>query len=151
MGERRPAIIIAGCLAVLACLAAAWILVPAGGEQVPEAIDLQEVTESAEIQSHVELSHISIATSTNYVGHKIYLIHGVLKNVSTKPLRAVEARMTFTDFEGKPVDESVQQVFEAKQRPLLPGAEYRFESGFENLPKTWNYRVPVIELVKVSY
>lgn len=151
MGERRPAIIIAGCIAIFVGLVVAWALVPSDGEEIPPATNLKEVADSAEIQNHVELSHISIATSTNYFGQKIYFIHGVLKNLSVKPLRAIEAKMVFTDFDGMPIEESVQTVFEVKQRPLLPGKAYRFEVGFENLPRTWNYRVPVIELVKVAY
>jgi hypothetical protein len=151
MGERRPAVIIAACIAIFLGIVVVWALIPSDGEEIPPAANLQEVTDSAAIQNRVELAHISIATSTNYFGHKIYLIHGVLKNVSDKPIRAIEARMAFTDFDGKAINESVQRVFEVTQRPLLPGNEYRFEVGFENLPRNWNYRVPIIELVKLAY
>jgi hypothetical protein len=151
MGERRPAIIIAACIAVFLAIVVVWALIPSDGEEDPPAGNLQEVTDAAGIQNHIELSHISIATSTNYFGHKIYLIHGVLKNVSEKPIRSVDAKMAFTDADGKPIDESVQKVFEVTQRPLQPGSEYRFQVGFENLPRNWNYRVPVIDLIKLAY
>ena len=91
------------------------------------------------------------STSENYVGHRLRVIRGWLKNVSDKPVRSVDAKFTFTDFDGKPVQETVNRVFEPFQKPIDPGTSYRFEVNFENLPRTWNYRVPVVEVVKIGY
>ena len=152
MEERRSAIIIGGCIAVIVGLVLAWALAPSSRDQLALSITtLNEITDSALIQNHVHLSHISIATSENYFGQKVRLIQGVLKNVSDKPLRLVDVKMVFTDYEGKPVHESVQNAFDVTRKPLTPGGEYRFEVGFENLPRNWNYRIPITDIVKVAY
>ena len=73
-----------------------------------------------------------------------------MKNISYKPIRMVEVKMVFTDFDGKPVEEYSQKVLETHQKPLAPGQEFRFEVRLENLPRTWNYRIPVTEVTKVG-
>jgi hypothetical protein len=35
--------------------------------------------------------------------------------------------------------------------PLNPGGQFRFEVNFENLPRTWNYHVPITKIVRVGY
>ena len=82
---------------------------------------------------------------------KIRVIGGTLRNVSDKPLRLVEVKMIFMDFDGKPVQESVEQAYEVNYKPLAPGADHRFEINFENLPRNWNHRIPTVEAVRVAY
>jgi hypothetical protein len=152
MGERRSAIIIGVAIAVFCTLIAAWVFSPSATDRsIPSPETLSVITETAEIQSHISLDHISIATSENYFGHRIRLISGILKNVSERPLRTIDVKMVFTDYDGNPIQESVHEAFEITRRPLEPGEQFRFEIGFENLPRTWNYRVPVVDVVKVSY
>jgi hypothetical protein len=59
--------------------------------------------------------------------------------------------MTFTDYEGKTIQESTHTAFDPRHRLLDPGDQYRFEVNFENLPKSWNYHVPNTQIVKVGY
>jgi hypothetical protein len=152
LGEHRPVIIITGCVAIIGGLVLVWIFGLGGPDEMAYPVaNLSEITDSAVIQNHVHLSRISIATGENYFGHKVRLIYGVLKNVSDKPLRAVDVRMVFTDYDGNPIQESVQKAFENHNKPLTPGNEYRFEVGFENLPANWNYRVPITNVVKIAY
>ncbi len=103
------------------------------------------------MQNYLQLSHLSIATSENFARQKIYVISGFLKNVSDKPLRVVELKMVFTNFEGKPILDYSQKVLDRNQKPLPPGVEFRFEVRQENLPHGWNYRVPITEVSKIGY
>jgi hypothetical protein len=151
MNERRSAIIIGVAIVVFLVLIIAWTSAPSTQNETTSIEDLTEVTETVEIQKHVGLTRISIATSENYVGHRIRLISGVLENVAQTPLRAIDLKMVFTDFDGNPIQESVHRAFDVSRRPLSPGERFRFEIGFENLPRTWNYRVPIIDVVKVFY
>jgi hypothetical protein len=149
MGERRGPIIIGLTIAVVIGVLLLWAFSP--GDRRISSANLNAVTEKDQIQSHVQVSHLGIATSENYFGHKIRVTSGVLTNVSDKAIRQVELKLTFTDYEGKPVLESVQNAYSTTQRPLDPAAAHRFEISFENLPRNWNYRVPVVEVVKIAY
>jgi hypothetical protein len=150
MGEHRATIIIVASLVLLIGAVFAWVFVaPAHNEFA--GTPLVEVADSAAVQSGTQLTHLSIATSENFARQKIYVISAYLKNVSSKPLRMAEVKMVFTDYDGKPVQEYTQKVLDPNQKPLAPGAEFRFEIRQENLPRSWNYRIPMTEITRVGY
>jgi hypothetical protein len=110
-----------------------------------------EITDASTIQHAVQLTHLSIATSDTFAGTiRIRNITGVLTNISDKTVRKIDLTMTFTDYDGKTIQESTHTVFNSRKVPLNPGAQYRFEVNFGNLP-TWNYHVPNTQIVRVGY
>jgi len=150
MGERRSAVIIVITILVVIGLIVAWTLVPSA--QNPEAaVPVNEITDTSAIQNSIQIARLGIATSENYVGHRIRLVGSTVKNVSDKPIRMIDVKMVFTDYDGNPVHEYTQTVLQPTQKPVAPGTTYRFEIGFENLPRTWNYRVPVTEITKIGF
>ena len=148
MGERRFPVIIGTAAVVFVGIVLLWTLLPTSRAK---SANLTEITEKAALESGTQLSHIGIATGENYYGNKIRVISGVVKNTSDKPLRKIEVKMTFLDFDGKPVQETVERAYENERKPLVPGAQHAFEVNFENLPKGWNYRIPNVEVVKIGY
>lgn len=150
MGEHRSTIIVAASLVLLIGFVLAWVFVaPAHNDLAVSPI--VEVWDSAAVQSSTEISHLSIATSENFARQKIYVISASLKNTSSKPLRMAEVKMVFSDYDGKPIHEYTQKILDGNQKPLSPGAEFRFEVRQENLPRTWNYHVPATEITKLGY
>jgi len=150
MGERRSILIIGASIAVVIGMFLSWALAPSARNNA-SSIPLTEISDTATIQNYLQLSHLSIATSENFARQRIYVISGSLKNVSDKPVRMAELKMAFTDFDGKSIFDYTQKVLDRHQKPLLPGAEFRFEIRQENLPRGWNYRVPITEISKVGY
>jgi hypothetical protein len=149
MDEHRSTILIIASVVLVAGLIAGWAFV--SSDQPKTSTPLTEISDTATIQNSVQLSHLSIATSENYFRHKIYVISGHLKNVADKPLRMVQVKMTFTDFDGKPIHEYSEKILEPHQKPLEPLSEFRFEVRQENLPRGWNYRVPITEITQIGY
>ena len=135
-------------VAVLGLLAV-WLTGPSAAPAVPAG--LTEVSDPAELGRTVELSRLGILTSTNYLNQKVYIVRATLKNVSANPVRLIDVKMTWVDYDKKTIKEEVRTAFEPKQRPLEPGTEYRVELAFENPPKAWNYRVPDTKVVKIAY
>jgi len=150
MGEQRATFIIVVAIILVAGLILGWAFISSGEQEVSTA-PLTEVADSSTLQQSFQLSHLSIATSENFARQKIYVISAYLKNLSDKPLRMAEVRMTFTDFDDKPIHEYTQKVLDKNQKPVPPGTEFRFEIRQENLPRGWNYRVPVTEITKLGY
>lgn len=149
-GMARPAAIGIGLACVIGLgILAVWGLEPGARPATPPG--LTEVTDSGELQMIIHLDRLSILTSTNYLGHRVYTVKATLKNVSSMPIRLVDVKMTFLDYNKKPIHEEVRSAFDPKQRPLEPGTEYRFEIAFENPPQTWNYHVPETQVVRVAY
>jgi len=150
VGENRSAILIGGAIVILVGIFLLWAFIPSAEDQVSTA-PLKEVSDAATVQNALQLTHLSIATSENFARQKIYVISGYLKNVSGKPVRMVELKMDFTDFDGKTILDYRPKVLDRTQKPLPPGVEFRFEVRQENLPRGWNYRVPITEVSKIGY
>ena len=150
MGEHRTTIVIVASLVLFVGFAVAWVLVGPTRERVAAA-PIVEIADAAVIQASTQLTHLSIATSENFARQKIYVISAYLRNASDKPMRMAEVKMTFTDYDGKPIHEYTQKILDRNQKPLGPGMEFRFEVRQENLPRGWNYRVPITEITKVGY
>src|SRR5262245_48492233 len=134
---------------IIGLVAGVYFWMP-GGRPAVNA-NLTDVQDPVTAQAMVQVSRPTVAQSESYVGNKVRLIGGWLKNVSNKPIRLVDVKMEFQDFDGKAIQAGVHPAYDAKQRPLAPGAEYRFEIAFEDLPRTWNYRAPVMQVVRVAY
>jgi hypothetical protein len=149
MGEYRSTIIIAVSIVLIVGLVVGWTFISSGQQE--RSSPLTEVTDKDVIQRSSELSHLNIATSENFARQKIYVVSAYLKNLSEKPLRLAEVKMTFTDFDGKPIREYSQKILNPNQKPIPPGTEFQFEVRQENLPRGWNYRVPVTEITKLGY
>ena len=149
-GVARPAAIGIG-IAVVAAIALVfvWGLRPDATPSTPAG--LREITEPSELQGVVQLSHLGILTSTNYIGQKVYIVRATLKNVSGRPLRLIDVKLTFFDYNKKTIHEETRTAFSLKQKPLEPSTEYRAEIAFENPPKSWNYFVPDTKIVKAIY
>jgi hypothetical protein len=148
MDEHRSTIIIIAVVVLIVGLFAGWALLSSG--QGESAVPLTELTDASTIQKNTELSHLSIATSENFARQRIYVISAYLKNLGDKPLRMAQIKMTFTDFDGKPIHEYSQKILDEKQKPVPPGLQFRFEVRQENLPRGWNYRVPITEITKIG-
>lgn len=149
MRERAVAVIGAILIVLVVGYAGLRVLSSGGEADLPQ--DLEEESDRTVLERSVELSNISIRTSTNYLGHRIYSIYGKVKNISDRPIRLVDVHMVFVDAQDKPVQESVHQVFEPKWKALEPATEYEFSVAFENLPKDWNYRIPNASVSRIAF
>src|SRR2546426_4760915 len=65
MGERRSIIIISASIAVVVAMLLVWALAPSARNNV-SSIPLTEISDTATIQTYLQLSHLSIATSENF-------------------------------------------------------------------------------------
>jgi hypothetical protein len=150
MRENRAISVIAAAILLTVGLIVGWVFMSSGQSEIPTA-PLTELTDTAVIQNSVQLAHLSIATSENFARQKIYVISAHLKNAGAQPLRMAEVKMVFTDFDGKPIREYTEKVLEHTQKPVPAGGEFRFEVRQENLPRGWNYRVPITEVTRLGY
>jgi hypothetical protein len=96
----------------------------------------------------VELPRLGIVTSTNFVGHRIRIIEGTIRNRSDRALRSVRLNLAFMSFDDTVVLESQE---EGLTMPLQPGEDRLYTFRFENLPPEWNYRVPVVSVLSAGY
>src|SRR5262245_34777522 len=149
MGEYRATIIIGASIVLIVGLVVGWNFISSGQQE--RFLPLTEVNDKDVIQRSVQVTHLNMATSENFARQKIYVVSAYLTNRSEKPLRSAEVKMTFTDFDGKPIREYSQKILNPNQKPIPPGSEFQFEVRQENLPRGWNYRVPITEITTLGY
>ena len=130
-GLTRPITLGIGAgIVVLLGIIAALVWAPSNDTEMPPG--LTEVTDTANLEKLLEMSHLGILTSTNFLGHRVYTVTATLRNVSNRPIHLVDVKLIFLDYDEKIIHEEIRHVFEPRQNPLDPGAEYRFEIAFEN-------------------
>ena len=153
MVQRR--VLLIGAVAGLAGVTALglWVLLsPNATDARPIAAGLTEITDPAEIEKLIQVPSLGLATGENYLGHRVRYVIGRVKNISTdRPIGLVEVKLTFVDMTGNPVHENVSRAYESLVRRLGPGKEHEFQIGFEDLPRTWNYRRPRLQVTRVAY
>ena len=149
-GIKRPATIAIG-LAIVGVIGVilAWSLTPPEKPTVPPG--LTEVVDLNEVQKLIEISRPGIVAGSNYLGHRVFTVSATLRNISSFPVRLVDVKFTYRDYEKRIILEETHPAFEPRRPPLEPGTEYRFEISFENPPQTWNHRVPEPNVVRVAY
>jgi len=149
-GIKRPVAVGLGLAVVIGLgVAAMLLLAPDDTPAIPS--DLTAVKDPTKLGNFIELTHLGILTSTNFLRHRVYTVTASLKNVSDKPIRLIEVKLTFLDYEKKTIYEEVRTAFDLKNAALGSGADYRMEIPFENPPSNWNYHVPDTQVVTVAY
>lgn len=142
----RSAAII-GCT-VLVALASVGVWALSSRPPAEERRPVAYVDDPASIGAAIELDRLGILTAENFVGNRIRVIEGTFRNVSDRTIRSVELRLEFLDADGGVVHEDEG---EALRSPLPPGETRRYEFRYENLPETWNYRIPGVSVARVGY
>jgi hypothetical protein len=149
-GIKRPVAVGLG-LAVVVVLGVVAMLLLAPDDEPAIPSDLTIVKDPTSLKEFVELTHLGILTSTNFLGHRVYIVTASLKNISDRPIRVIDVKLTFLDYQKKTIYEEGRTAFDIKNSPLQVGSEYRMEIPFENPPSSWNYHVPDTQVVTVAY
>ncbi len=142
----RSAAIIGGTILAALAFVGMWALsaLPPAEERGP----VEYVDDEAAVRAAIELDRLGILTAENFVGNRIRVIEGTLRNVGPRTVRSVELRLAFLDADGGVVHEDAG---EALRSPLPPGETRRYEFRYEALPETWNYRIPDVTVARVGY
>jgi hypothetical protein len=86
MSEHRATIILVASIVLVLGFITGWAFISSGKQEVSSA-PLTEISDAAAIQSSLQLSHLSIATSENFARQKIYVISAYLKTLPTSASR----------------------------------------------------------------
>ena len=142
----RSVLIIGGAVAIGVALIGIWAISsrPPASERAP----ITSVEDLSRPSDYVELDGLNIATAENFVGHRIRVIGGMVRNNSPQTLRSIELHLAFQDYDEETVHEFDG---EALRNPLPPGESRTYEFRFENLPDEWNFRIPVVDVRRVGY
>jgi hypothetical protein len=146
MGMTRSVLIVGGTVAV--GLALIGLLALSSRPPASERGPVTYVEDPEALRGLIALERMGIATAENFVGHRIRVIEGTVRNVSDRPIRSIELHLEFKGDDGATIFASDG---EALRMSLPPGEARRYEFRFENLSEEWNFRIPEVTVRRVGY
>lgn len=90
-----------------------------------------------------------VEAAQNFLQHTVTTIHGTVANNGSKSVRYLEISLTFSDIEGKPVQQKTAAAISRHDPPLKPGETRPFHVSFDEVPALWNQASPQIAPARV--
>ena len=140
---RRPLAGMAG--AALVAFAVAALASCGGTKQAPKSAPTQE--EAAYIQN-IQLTPGRAEAAQNFLQHTVTTVSGTVTNKGNKTVVYLEISLTFSDIEGKPIEQRKAYPINRSSAPLKPGESRQFLVSFDKVPPMWNQAVPQMAPVR---
>jgi len=131
---------------VISALLWSWAAVGCGDSGRPAA-DPERAAREEAYKDQVTLSRLGLAKGENFLGDEIFYVEGSLTNDGEGTIRKVELTFLFTDSLDHVVLREARTALEYRgKRGIAPQEVAEFQVAFENLPRDWNYVVPVVQV-----
>jgi hypothetical protein len=104
--------------------------------------------ETAYLQN-IQLMPGRAEAAQNFLQHTVTTIYGTVANKGKKTVLYLEISLTFSDIEGKPIEQRKAYPIGGTTLPLKPGESREFHVSFDKVPPMWNQAVPKMAPVRV--
>ena len=133
-------------LAVLVIAFAAGLSGCGGGQQPSKVPPTPE--EKAYLQD-IQFTTSRVEAARNFLCHTVTTLYSQVKNNGKKTVIYIEVSLTFSDIDGKPVEQKQAYPISGDTLPLKPGETRPFQVSFDQVPALWNQAPPQIAPVRV--
>ena len=138
-------------LAAAASIAlAVAILAGCGGGPPKQGATSAHTPEEAAYLQNIRVTPGRAEAAQNFLKHTVTTVHGTVTNNGGKAVRYLEISLTFSDIEGKPIQQKTAAPISGNTPPLKPGETRPFELSFDQVPAMWNQAVPRMVPVRVK-
>lgn len=104
--------------------------------------------ETAYLQS-IQLTPGRVEAAQNFLNHTVTTVYAAVTNNGKKTVRELQINLTFSDVEGKPIEQRSATPIGKNGPPLKPGETRQFELSFDQVPNTWDQAPPRMAPAKV--
>ena len=143
---RHPLPALAAAASIAIAVAA---LAGCGGSPKQAAKSAPTAQEEAYLQN-IQITPGRVEAAKNFLNHTVTTVHGTLANNGRKTVLYVEISLTFSDIEGKPIEQKTAAPVSGNTLPLKPGETRPFKVSFDQVPAMWNQAVPRMAPVRVK-
>jgi len=119
-----------------------------GGRPKQAAKPAPGAEEAAYLQT-VQLTPGRVEAAQNFLNHTVTTVYGAVTNSGKRTVRNLEINLTFSDIEGKPIEQRTATPIGDNDPPLKPGETRQFQLSFDQVPDTWNQAPPRMAPAKV--
>ena len=140
-------------------LAATWLAVLAAGFSMvllagcssgeKQASKPAPTPEETAYLQNIQITSGRAEAAKNFLQHTVTTIHGTVTNRGKKTVLYLEINLTFSDIEGKPIEEKKAYPISGNTLPLKPGESRSFQTAFDQVPPMWNQAPPQMTPARV--
>ena len=123
------------------------VLAGCGGTKQP-AQPAPTPEEMAYLQN-IQISPGRVEAAQNFLQHTVTTVHGTVTNNGKRVVSNLEISLTFSDIEGKPIEQKKTHPISSNNPPLKPGETRAFQVSFDQVPPMWNQAPPQMTPVSV--
>ncbi|HET7216224.1 MAG TPA: FxLYD domain-containing protein [Terriglobia bacterium] len=134
----RPLPALAAATSIAFALAA---LAGCGGSPRQAAKSAPTPEETAYLQN-IQVTPGQAESAQNFLQHTVTTVHGTVANHGNKAVLYLEISLTFSDIEGKPIEQRTDAPISGGTPPLKPGEARAFQVSFDQVPAVWNQAPP---------
>jgi len=134
----------------LAAMAVAFAIANLSGCSSPRRPTKSAPTpeEKAYLQN-IQITPGRVEAAQNFLQHTVTTLHATVTNNGKKTVLYLEVSLTFSDIEGKPVQQTKAFPISDGTLPLKPGETRPFHVSFDQVPAAWNQAPPRVAPVRV--
>ncbi len=115
-----------------------------------EAVKSAPTPEEASYLQNIQLTPGRAEAAQNFLQHTVTTVSGAVTNKGNKTIVYLEISLTFSDIEGKPIEQRKAYPISGTTLPLKPGETREFRFSFDQVPAMWNQAVPQMAPVLVT-
>jgi hypothetical protein len=141
----RPRVGLAAAAAIALAVAA---LAGCGSSPKQPAKSAPTPEQTAYLQN-IQITPGRVEAAQNFLEHTVTTFYGTVTNTGKQTVRQLEISLTFSDIEGKPVEQKSASPIGDDDPPLMPGETREFQVSFDEVPAMWNQAAPQMAPARV--
>ena len=118
---------------------------------VPERTIAVATPEAKAYSSKLKLANVEMKATESYVGAAVIEILGDITNNGDRELKQVDLTCIFHDPYDQVVLREPASIVRTKTGSLKPGETKRFRLPFDNIPDSWNQRMPTLVMGQIVF
>ena len=126
--------------AAVTALAVATLAGCGGGPK--QAAESAPTAEETAYLQNIQVTPGRVEAAKNFLDHTVTTVYGTLTNNGRKTVVHVVISLTFSDIEGKPIEQKTASPVSISTPPLKPGESRPFQVSFDHVPAMWNQAPP---------
>ena len=115
------------------------------------AADAPLTPEARAYVGNLKLADVSMKGSKNYFSQMVVEISGSITNAGDRVLDTVEINCVFQDYYDQVTLRQRVPIVSPKMGSLRPGETKSFRLPFDNLPESWNQKMPQLVIAGVKF
>jgi hypothetical protein len=153
--DRSPITILMGCLVAAAILASIWFVTsssdPTKHKVTGAAAVLKLGSPEEAYVKHLQIENITLSRAENFLHQEVTIVSAEITNMGTQPVFGLVVVTEFSDEMSQIVLREARPVLGKPAAMLAPGEKRLFEISFDNVPRSWNMRQPVLRISQLKF